>query len=137
MLVKFINKNIKSSPRKLRLWANAIKKFSPEAALSRLQLDNTKNARILVKALKNVIADAKNNFHLDPKSLKFSEIMVDEGLKVKRMDKSHSSRFARGLIQKRHSRLTIILEGASDTIPEIKKPLKTVKKSKISHGSKS
>jgi len=32
-------------------------------------------------------------------------------MKIKRMDKSHGSRFARGIIQKRHSRLVIVLSG--------------------------
>ncbi len=125
--VRFLNKNVKISPRKLRLWVAGIKKLSPITALTRLRLTNNKSARILVKALTNVLADAKNNFHLDPNSLKFSEIRVDEGLKIKRMDKSHGSRFARGLIYKRHSRLTIILSGTSATIPEVKKPEKSTK----------
>lgn len=132
ILVKFFNKNIKTSPRKLRLWVNGIKKLPPATALSRLKLTNTKNAKVLVKALTNVLADAKNNFHLDPNTLKFHEIRVDEGLKIKRMDKSHGSRFARGLIQKRHSRLTIILSGSSATIPEAKKPLEVKQPTKTS-----
>ena len=70
----------------------------------------------MVKALQNVIADAKNNFNLDTNSLKFDLLKVDEGLKIKRMDKSHGSRFARGLIQKRHSRLVIHVKGNSKVI---------------------
>jgi ribosomal protein L22 len=65
----------------------------------------------MVKALKNIIADAKNNFNLDTNSLKFDTIKADEALKIKRMDKSHGSRFQRGLIQRRHSRLVIIVKG--------------------------
>jgi large subunit ribosomal protein L22 len=99
------------SPRKLRLLANSIRKMSPVEALTRLKFTNTKAARIMIKALQNVIADAKNNFNFDENSLKFDIIKVDEGLKIKRMDKSHGSRFARGLIQKRHSRLIIYVKG--------------------------
>jgi len=110
-IAKYINKNIMISPRKLRLLANSIRKMSPTKALVGLKFTNTKAARILIKALQNVIADAKNNFNLDENSLKFDLIKVDEGLKIKRMDKSHGSRFARGLIQKRHSRLIIYVKG--------------------------
>jgi large subunit ribosomal protein L22 len=108
---KYLNKNIQLSPRKLRLLVNEVRKLSPVEALNRVKFINTKAGRILVKALTNVIADAKNNFNLDTNSLKFDTIKADEALKIKRMDKSHGSRFARGLIQKRHSRLVIIVKG--------------------------
>ncbi len=108
---KYLNKDIQISPRKLRLLVNEIRKLSPVEALNRVKFVNTKSARVLVKALTNVIADAKNNFGLDVNSLHFDTIKADEALKIKRMDKSHGSRFQRGLIQKRHSRLCIIIKG--------------------------
>jgi len=108
---KYVNKNIQLSPRKLRLLVDEIRKLSPSESLNRVKFFNTKAARILTQALKNIIADAKNNFNLDTNSLKFDTIKADEALKIKRMDKSHGSRFARGLIQKRHSRLVIIVKG--------------------------
>ena len=110
-IAKYLNKNLMISPRKLRLLINNIKKMSPVEALGRLKFTNTKAARVVIKALQNVIADAKNNFNLDPNTLKFDLIKVDEAMKIKRMDKSHGSRFARGLIQKRHSRLIIHVKG--------------------------
>ncbi|MDD4026772.1 MAG: uL22 family ribosomal protein [Candidatus Shapirobacteria bacterium] len=110
-IAKYLNKNVMISPRKLRLLVDNIKKLSPNEALNRLKFTNTKAARIIIKALQNVIADAKNNFNLDTNSLKFDLIKVDEALKIKRMDKAHGSRFARGLIQKRHSRLVIHVKG--------------------------
>jgi large subunit ribosomal protein L22 len=105
------DKNIKISPRKLRLLANSIKKMSPLEAAVKLSLTNTKAARILTTALKTVVSVAKNNYNLLPESLKFESIQVDEGQKIKRMDKSHGSHFARGIIMKRHSRLIIIVKG--------------------------
>ena len=108
---KYFNKDIQISPRKLRLLVNEVRKFTPVEALNRVKFVNTKAARIMVKALTNIIADAKNNFGLDTNSLKFDTIKADEALKIKRMDKSHGSRYARGLIQKRHSRLVIIVKG--------------------------
>lgn len=107
----YTDKNIKISPRKLRLLANSIKKFSPTEASVKLSLTNTKAARILTAALKTVVSTAKNNYNLSPESLKFESIQVDEGPKIKRMDKSHGSHFSRGIIMKRHSRLIIIVKG--------------------------
>lgn len=110
-LSKYTDKNIKISPRKLRLLANSIKKLSPQNALTKLSLTNTKAARVLASALKTVISVAKNNYSLDPESLIFDSILVNEGPKIKRMDKSHGSHFTRGIIIKRHSHLTIIVKG--------------------------
>lgn len=110
-VARYLNKNVMISPRKLRLLADNIKKMTPVEALARLKFTNTKAARIMIKALQNVIADAKTNFNLDANTLKFDLLKVDEGLKIKRMDKAHGSRFARGLIQKRHSRLVIHVKG--------------------------
>ncbi|MFZ2153516.1 MAG: uL22 family ribosomal protein [Microgenomates group bacterium] len=110
-LAKYINKNLKVSPRKLRLVVTAIKNLDPATAYTRLKFTNSNAAQLLARAVQDVIASAKNNHHLDPATLKFSEMRVDEGMKIKRMDKSHGSRFARGIIQKRHSRLVIVLSG--------------------------
>lgn len=110
-LSKYTDKNIKISPRKLRLLATSIKKLSPQIALTKLSLTNTKAARVLASALKTAISVAKNNYDLPPETLKFDTITVDEGPKTKRMDKSHGSHFARGIIIKRHSYLTIIVKG--------------------------
>lgn len=112
--VRYFNKNIKISPRKLRLLARNIKKLQPQAAIIQLKFTNSKSARVLLKAVETVISTAKNNYNLAPETLKFFSIRVDEGLKIKRMDKSHGSRFSRGLIQKRHSRLEIIVKGGAN-----------------------
>lgn len=110
-VARYLNKNLKVSPRKLRLVVTAVKALNPQDAQTRLKFTNTNAARLLHKAIQDAIASAKNNHHLDSATLKFTEMRVDEGMKIKRMDKSHGSRFARGIIQKRHSRLVIVLSG--------------------------
>ena len=110
-LCRYTDKNIKISPRKLRLLVNSIRKLTPVLALTRLSLTNTKSARVLVRAIKTVVSVAKNNYNLSSENLRFESILVDEGQKIKRMDKSHGSHFARGIIIKRHSRLIIIVKG--------------------------
>jgi len=113
-IARYFNKNVKISPRKLRLLARTIKKVQPLMAITQLKFTNSKSARVLLKAVQNVVSTAKNNYNLIPETLEFDSIRVDEGLKIKRMDKSHGSRFSRGLIQKRHSRLEIIVKGKSN-----------------------
>jgi len=107
----YTDKNIQISPRKLRLLANTIKKHQPLKVISSLKFTNTKSARVLIKAVETAIATAKNNYQIIPETMKFVSIQVDEGPKIKRMDKSHGSRFARGIITRRHSRLIIIIKG--------------------------
>ncbi len=109
--VKYVDTNIKISDRKLRLLVDQIKKLSPHQAADRLTVTNSKSARILKKAIDTIVADAQHNHNLSLESLVFKSIMVDQGIRFKRMDKSHGSRFNRGLIQKRHSRLQILVTG--------------------------
>lgn len=110
-LARYINKNLKISPRKLRLLVSDIKNLDPATVITRLKFSQTNAGRLLLKCLSDAIASAKNNHKLAANSLKFKEIRVDEGMKIKRMDKAHGSRFSRGIIQKRHSRLVIVLSG--------------------------
>lgn len=105
------DKNIQISPRKLRLLVETSKKLTVLSALSKLKFTNTKSARVLVKAIETAIATAKNNYNLIPETLKFTSFIVNEGPKTKRTDKSHGSRFARGIIIRRHSRLTMVVKG--------------------------
>jgi len=109
--VKYSHSNLKVSPRKLRLLVATVKKISPQTALAKLQFTNSNAARLLADVLKNAVNTAVKNHKLIAESLKFSSVTVDEGQKIKRMDKSHGSRFARGVIIKRHSRLNIVLSG--------------------------
>lgn len=109
--VKYSHPNLKISPRKLRAVVALIKTMPPSQALIQLKFTNSNAARILYKAVQSLIADAKNNHHLSPETLKFATIVVNEGLKIKRMDKSHGARFARGVKIKRHSRLVITATG--------------------------
>ncbi len=111
---KYSHPNLMISPRKLRILVNEIKPLNPLAAASRLKLTNTKAARLLHRCLSDAIASAKHNYSFDPNSLKFVKITVNEGSKTKKIDKSHGSRFARGIITKRHSRLNIQLYGTKN-----------------------
>ena len=107
----FQDKNLKISPRKLRLLVNSVKKLSPVEVIARLQFVNTNSSRLFRKVLSSAVATAKNNYQADPASLRFEHLLVNEGQKIKKMDKSHGSHFARGIKVKRHSRLVIILSG--------------------------
>ena len=109
--VTYVDKNVKLSPRKFRLLVNDIKKIKPQLAIEQLKFQNNRCARFLSKALQSLIDDAKNNHKLNPDTFVFDQITVNDGPRFKRMDKSHGSRFSRGLIQKRHSYFSASLIG--------------------------
>lgn len=118
MIIKFSHPNVPVSPRKIRPLVAAIKKMDPPKALTSLKFTNSKSARILARFVKNALVAA--NLKLPSASFSFDSFLVNEGQKIKRMDKSHGSRFARGIIQKRHSRLSLTLSATSDKIPDQK-----------------
>lgn len=102
-------KYLRVAPRKLKLVADAIKKESVASALSKLQFSDKSAAGVLLKALKSAIANAKNNHNLKEEDLKIKNLVVEEGMRIKRMDKSHGARFGRGLILKQLSHIKVIL----------------------------
>lgn len=73
-------KNISSSPRKLRLVADMVRKMNPEQALEILRFTNKAAALPLSKAIKTVLANAQNQTNLI-----FKSIEINEGSKLKRM----------------------------------------------------
>ncbi len=133
-IVTYSHPNLQVSPRKLRLLANSLNKKLPYSdLLTILRFTNSKPGRVLYLGLKNLLADAKTNHHLDPSSITLLTIRVDDGPKRKTIDKSHGSRFARGIITKRHSRLILQASGnlvetkvETDTTP-VKKQSKLAK----------
>jgi large subunit ribosomal protein L22 len=99
------------SPRKLRAVIDLVRPLTPANALEKLKFTNSRSARFVYRFLKNAVAAAKNNYQWTTESLVFKQFVANEGLKIKRMDKAHGSRFARGIKTKRHSRLNLILSG--------------------------
>ena len=109
MEVKASVSQIRISPRKLRLLTRDLRKLNPKVAIEKLQFFPQKGRIILQKLIKQGVANAVNNFKLSADNLIISEIQVNEGPSIKRMDKSHGARFDRGLLKKRSSRLLLVL----------------------------
>lgn len=101
-----IQKYIHTSPRKLRLVADMVRKMKPASALVNLQFTNKAAAEPLAKAIKTVLANAKQqNASVD--SLVFKSIEINESVKLKR----HQPQ-ARGRVnpfKKRMSHIKVVL----------------------------
>jgi len=99
---------LRIAPRKVRLVADLIRRKKAEEAQSILKFTVKKGSEPMLKLLNTAMADAKNNFQLDPSNLIISKITVDEGPKYKRW--KARSRGMAAPIKKRTSHITIVLD---------------------------
>lgn len=88
--------------------ANLIKKSLALSAEVQLKFQSKKAALPLLKLLKSAVASAVNNFNLSPENLFISNVLVDEGQKLKRFRPRAFGRA--GAIHKKTSHITLILE---------------------------
>ena len=79
-----IAKNIKMSPRKVRLIVDSVKKQNLNKSLSTLSLMSKRAAMPVKKAIDSAIANAVNNFKVNREALSIRDIIVTEGMRLKR-----------------------------------------------------
>lgn len=141
--LKFVaeSKNLKISPRKVRLVVDGVKNMNINAAIAILAATSKRAGIPVKKALESAVANAVHNGNVDKNDLFISEMFVNEGIAYKRY---HFA--ARGRIrpyQKKTSHLKVILgvkekeEVKAVKVDEVKsvetkelKEKKTVKKGK-------
>tara|TARA_B100000530_G_scaffold226631_1_gene146182 strand:+ start:45 stop:419 length:375 start_codon:yes stop_codon:yes gene_type:complete len=108
MIVKAINKNVRSSPRKLSLVLNLIKGKKADVALRDLNFTRRRIAHDVSKTVKSAIANAENNYQFDIDNLFVKEAYVGKSIVMKRYRPRAKGRASP--IKKPFSRITIILE---------------------------
>ena len=85
MLVSAKLSYLRISPRKARLVADLVRGKSVEQAQNILNFTIKRAANPILKLLNSAAANAKNNFHLDPKNMYVARIFVNEGATYKRV----------------------------------------------------
>ena len=121
-------KQIRVSPRKMRLVVDLIRGMKATDALNQLNFINKRATVFAKKLLNSAIANAENNFELDKNNLFIKEIRVDEGTPLKRWMPRARGRATQ--ILKRSSHINIILGELVDSgiktakKQEIEKPIK-------------
>ena len=108
LTVKAINKNVRSSPRKLALVLNFIKGKRADLALRDLEFTRKKIAKDISKTVKSAISNAENNKQYDIDNLFVKEAYVGKSIVMKRFRPRAKGRASP--IKKPFSRITIILE---------------------------
>ena len=106
--IKAINKNVRSSPRKIALVLDHIRGKKADIALKDLEFTRKKVSLDVSKTVKSAISNAENNFQYDIDNLYVKEAYVGKSLVMKRFRPRAKGR-ASG-IKKPFSRITIILE---------------------------
>ena len=115
-------KFVRQTPRKLRLTADEIRGLSALEAETVLKSLNKKSARLLLKTLRQGMANAENNFKLNKEDLKIKRLEIGEGPRMKRYRFVAKGRVHK--ILKRMAHIKMVLEG------EEKKEAKKVTKKK-------
>ena len=107
-LVKAINKNVRTSPRKLAIVCNFIKGKKADIALRDLEFSRKRIAKDVSKTVKSAISNAENNYQYDIDNLFVKEAYVGKSLVMKRFRPRAKGRASP--IKKPFSRITIVLE---------------------------
>jgi len=121
-IVKAINRNVRSSPRKINNLLKNIRGKKADVALRDLSFARQRIAFDIKKTVQSAIANAENNYQYDIDNLYIEEAYVGKSLVLKRFRARAKGR-ASG-IKKPYSNLTIILS-------------EKLESKKESHGSKS
>lgn len=118
MEVKAITKRVRISASKVRSVTRNIQGMPALAALDVLFFMPQKAARLLRKTLQSAVANAENNFSLNPADLIVKSAVVGEGLTLKRF--RPRARGSANLIRKRTSHIYVTLAAKADDQAEEK-----------------
>lgn len=106
METKNIQKFIHTTPRKLRLVADLVRKMTPDKAVETLKFTNKAAAVDLAKAIKTVMANAKQK---GMENISFKSIEINEGPKMKRLRVGTAGRGRARPYVKKMSHIKIVL----------------------------
>tara|TARA_Y100000590_G_C15615226_1_gene975459 strand:+ start:537 stop:920 length:384 start_codon:yes stop_codon:yes gene_type:complete len=121
-LVKAVNRNVRSSPRKISLLLKEIRGKKADIAIRDLSFARQRIAFDIKKVIQSAVANAENNFQYDIDNLYIKEAYAGKSLVLKRFRARAKGR-ASG-IKKPFSNITIIVG-------------EKLSKEKVKHGSKS
>jgi large subunit ribosomal protein L22 len=109
MEIKAIARNVRMSPRKVRVLALVFKNTPVIDTLIRLDHVDRAASRPIAKAIASAVANAKNVHNLTPEQLSVKNITVDGASVLKRF--RPAARGAAHSYKRRNSHITVILEG--------------------------
>ena len=121
-VVKAINRNVRSSPRKVNLLLQNIRGKKADIAIRDLSFAKQRIAFDIKKTVQSAIANAENNYQYDIDNLYIAEAYVGKSIVLKRFRPRAKGRASS--IKKPYSNVTIVLS-------------EKINKKEESHGTKS
>ena len=116
-IVKSINRNIRSSPRKVNLLLKYIRGKKADIAIRDLTFARQRIALDIKKTLQSAISNAENNFQYDIDNLYVHEAYVGKPIVLKRFRARAKGRAS--AIKKPYSNVTIILSEKDNNKKEV------------------
>jgi len=105
--VRSVQRHIRMSPQKVRLVLDVVRGKNAREALSILKFLPHRAARPVAAAIRSAVANAENNFNMDPDDLVITRCAADEGRTLKRWRPRARGRVNQ--ILKRSSHITVIV----------------------------
>ena len=106
-IVKAINRNVRSSPRKINIILKNIRGKKADVAIRDLSFARKRIAHDIKKTVQSAIANAENNYQYDIDNLYVEEAYVGKSIVLKRFRPRAKGRASS--IKKPYSNITIIL----------------------------
>ncbi len=113
MKIRAEQKNSRQSPRKVRLIANQVKDLPLEEAFEQLALIERKPALVILKTLRQAVANATHNHQLKFEDLEIDQILVKTGPTYKRWQPVARGRAHK--ILKRTAHIEVVLKTKDQT----------------------
>ena len=107
MEVRSFSRNASISPKKARLILDEIRGKRVDEAMALLRFMPTPHARPVAKAVRSAVANAENNYNLQPRTLRISEAYAGDGLTLRRL--RTRARGRADVIRRRRSNITIVV----------------------------
>jgi large subunit ribosomal protein L22 len=124
--VKAHARNLRISPRKIRLVTNLVKNMRVADALVQLQFTNKKGADMVAKLLRSAAANGENNFSMNRDQLYIQSITTDMGPVLQRsFPRARGSAF---IIRRKMAHVNVVLEERGGKAKTAAKVPKTTKK---------
>jgi len=107
MEVRSFARNAGIAPKKARVILDEIRGKRVDEAMSLLRFMPTPHARLVAKAVRSAVANAENNYNLQPRTLRIAKAYVGHGMVYKRM--LPRARGRADQMRRRRSNITIIV----------------------------
>jgi large subunit ribosomal protein L22 len=118
------------SPRKIREVVALVKKLSPSESILKLEFVSKKAAEPLIKVIKTAMGQAKKA-GISEDALKFKEIQVGEGPRLKRGRAASRGRWHPYAKRMAHIRVILTVEKEKEEVKKVKKEVKKEEKKNV------